>query len=215
MSSIDRNRIVKFLIGEESIPDFESWIYSDTHLESRIGTAFYFDLLAASYTSKDVIDDLKKVILNKHMSDSDFKYWNYLNDSGWFYGRTIKLCKEDYPAVPEVQNAVKILDEFGGLTIVDPRSKENAPITFVEFSDSPGRIQSTSDYGLSNDLILIATTNNDYVNLFVDESNKFYQLDQIVSQDLYKYEGEGFESMMKELLQLEKEEKFEIVGRRK
>jgi len=108
----------------------------------------------------------------------------------------------------ETENAVKIIEEFGGLKFISSDERENWTLTLVEFLDSPSRIQNMSEFGLNKNLVSFATAHNNHIDLFVDENNKFYQLDNVVSENLYEYKGLNFEYMMRELLCLEKENNF-------
>ncbi len=48
MRKTDIDRIFNFLLRKEPINDFESWIYNDADLESKIGGEFYFELINLS-----------------------------------------------------------------------------------------------------------------------------------------------------------------------
>jgi hypothetical protein len=64
------------------------------------------------------------------------------------------------------------------------------------------------EYGLNKNLVCFAMAHNDHINLFVDDNNKYYQLDNVVSENLYEYRGLNFEHMMRQLLQLDKDDNF-------
>lgn len=215
MDEIDKNRILNFLIKKEDIRDFESWVYTTSDLESRVGSELYLELISINYNDKFVRDNLSKVILGNHITKEDFesfKYYKFLENSGWYQNRNIELDRANFPNTPEFKNAVKILNEFGGLKFVSPERRENWTLTIVEFFEAPAGIQNMKEYGLNKNLVCFASVHNSHAYLFVDENNKFYQLDIVVSENLYKFKGLDFKHMMRQLLQLENNDNFEIVG---
>jgi len=213
MEESDKNRILNFLIGNESIRDFESWVYYDANLESRVGGELYFELIEINYKHKNILDNLREVVLGNYITQNDFEYKRVLKDSGWHQNRRIELNLSKVPNTPEIENAVKIIEEFGGLKFISPEKRENWTLTLVEFLDVPCRIQNMTEYGLNKNLVCFATAHNDHIDLFVDENNKFYQLDNVVSEHLYEYKGLDFEHMMRQLLQLDEEDNFEKLGK--
>jgi len=211
MQETDKNRILNFLIGKEKINDFESWVYNDLDLESRIGSELYLELIGINYQDKSVLYNLNRIIRGNYVSHSDFekfKYKSILQDSGWYKNRQIEINLSRIQMTPEIKNAVTIIEEFGGLKFISPEKRENWTLTLVEFLDSPGEIQNMKEYGLNKNLVCFAMAHNDHINLFVDENNKYYQLDNVVSENLYEYKGLNFEHMMKQILQLEKDDNF-------
>ncbi|MCE7991767.1 MAG: hypothetical protein HEP71_07300 [Roseivirga sp.] len=218
MHEADKSRILNFLIRNENVQGFESWIYSDSDLESRLGAAFYFELIQINYKDKGVVDNLRKVVLDSYISRSDFekfKYRNVLQNAGWYENRSIELNLSEPPNTPEIQNAIQIIKEFGGLKFISSYRRDNWTLTLVEFLKAPHGITNMSKYGLDKTLVCFATAHNDHTCLFVDSDNKFYQLDNVVNQNLYEYKGSDFEHMMRQLLELDKEDNFQIVGRKK
>lgn len=214
MQETDKNRILNFLIGHERIQDFESWVYYDNDLESRIGKELYFELMNINYRDKKILANLRKVVLGNYIPLIDYNYKRILQDAGWHENRRIEVKSSNVPNTPEIENALKIIEEFGGLKFISPEKVGNWTLTLVEFLEAPCSAQSMIQYGLCKNLVCFATTHNDHSALFVDDSNKFYQLDDVIGEDLYKYKGLNFEHMMMELLQLEVKDNFEIVGRR-
>jgi hypothetical protein len=211
MQETDKDKILNFLIGKETIVDFESWVYNDPDLESRVGSELYFELIGINYHDKFILENIRRIVLGNYISHDDFerfKYKSALQDSGWHQDRRIKVNLSDFPKSPEIESAVKIIEEFGGLKFISPEKRENWTLTLVEFLYSPGRIQNMNEYGLDKNLVCFATAHNDHIDLFVDENNKFYQLDNVVSENLYEYKGLNFEHMMRELLKLVKDDNF-------
>lgn len=211
MLETDKDRILNFLIRKQNINDFESWVYNDPYLESRIGSDLYFELIAINYKDKFVIDNLNKIVLGNYVSHTDFenfKYKSILQDSGWYKNRQIEINLSGIQMTSEIKNAVTIIEEFGGLKFISPEKWENWTLTLVEFLEYPGEIQNMKEYGLNKNLVCFANAHNDHINLFVDENNKYYQLDNVVSENLYEYRGLNFEHMMRQLLQLDKDDNF-------
>ncbi|GAB5530004.1 MAG: hypothetical protein Roseis3KO_17810 [Roseivirga sp.] len=218
MQEPDKDRILNFLTRNETIRDFESWVYHTPGLESRVGSQLYSELIEPDYKDKFVIDHLSSIIIGNYISRDDFerfKYISVLQDSGWYPNRRIKVNLSRGSNTPEMKNAVKIIEEFGGLKFVSPDKRENWTPTLVEFLEVPIKVRKMIEYGLNKNLVCFATAHNDHINLFVDEDNQFYQLDNVVAENLYQYKGHDFEQMMRQLLRLNEEDKFEIVGRKR
>lgn len=214
MQKTDKDRILNFLIGNETIHDFESWVYNAPDLASRVGSELYLELIGINYHDKFVLDNLSKIILGRYISPEDFgrfKYKSVLQDGGWYQNRRIELKLPTAPNSPEMKHAEKIIEEFGGLKFTHPERKENWTLTLVEFLEAPGRIENMSKYGLNKNLVCFAEAHNGHIDLFVDEFNNYYQLDNVVAENLYRYDGPNFEQMMRELLELEKADNFNII----
>lgn len=211
MQETEKNRILKFLIGKEIVKDFESWVYNNHDLESRVGSDLYLELIGINYNDKFIIDNFRRIVIGDFISQDDFQNYRYksvLKDSGWYENRQIEINLSRIQMTPEIKNAVTIIEEFGGLKFISPEKRDNWTLTLVEFLDSPGEIENMKEYGLDKNLVCFAMAHNDHINLFVDENNKFYQLDNVVSENIYEYKGLDFEHMMRELLCLEKEDNF-------
>ena len=95
MQESDKKRILNFLTGNETVKDFEAWLYYDSELESRIGSKFYFEIITIDYRLPlNVIYDIIMFILGKHINHEDFKWFKYykiLLDSGWKAGRKVNV----------------------------------------------------------------------------------------------------------------------------
>ncbi len=218
MQETDKNRILNFLVGNESTDDFQSWVYHDSDLESRIGADLYFELIDTDYKDKSVLYNLRKVVLGNYIPENDFenfKYITVLQDSGWYQNRSIDLNLSKLAKTPAIQNAVNTIKEFGGLKFISQGKKEHRALSLLQFLEAPGEIENMREYGLNKRLVCFAVAHNDYVNLFVDEDNRFYKLDNVVAENLYEYKGLDFKQMMRELLELEEKDNFQIVGRKK
>jgi len=85
---------------------------------------------------------------------------------------------------------------------------ENWTLTLVEFFNAPYRPENMKKYGLNKNLVCFALAHNAHIYLFVDDNNRFYQLDNVVGEYLYEYKGLNFEQMMRELLEFDKEDNF-------
>lgn len=161
-----------------------------------------------------MIDKLHDIIIGNYVSLTEFenfKYKSILQDSGWHQNRQIEINLSGVQMTPEVKNAVRIIEEFGGLKFLSPEQRDNWTFTLVEFLNSPGKIQNMQKYGLNKNLVSFATAHNNHIDLFVDENKQYYLLDNVVSKNLYEYRGQNFEHMMRELLQMEKEDNFHII----
>ncbi len=135
MSEPDIDRILNFLIGNEPIKEFESWVYNDVELEERIGEQFYYELIEVNYNDKSILFNLNKAIIGKFVSDNDFedfKYKDRLLSVGWYPDRKIEVKLTKSQNRPEIQNALKIIEEFGGLKFISPFKRKDWVLTLVE-----------------------------------------------------------------------------------
>jgi len=218
MQETDIDRILNFLNGNEPSHEFESWVYNNTNLENSIGGELYFELIEINYKDKFVLDNLKRIVLGNYVSQDhfeNFKYKNILLNAGWHPNRKIEVNLSKVPNTPEIQNASEIIEKFGGLKFISPDKRENWSLTLVEFLKVPYVGCDMSKYGFNKKLACFATAHNDHIDLFVDADNKFYQLDNVVSENLYEFKGQNFYQMMRQLLELNDEDNFEIIGRNK
>jgi len=121
---------------------------------------------------------------------------------GWFKERKLNLDPTQFSNSIENQNALKILEEYGGLRFISPEKREEWTLTLVEFPLDTFDLE-VKDFGLDKTLTRFATAHNDHIDLFVDRNNVFYQLDNVVSDTLYEYKSQTFEHLMRELLKIE------------
>jgi hypothetical protein len=94
MLETDKDRILNFLIGKEKLNDFESWVYNDPDLESRVGGELYFELISVNYKDKFALDNLNRIIIGNYVAHTDFEYFKYksiLKDSGWHKNRHLEI----------------------------------------------------------------------------------------------------------------------------
>ena len=218
MQETDKIKILNFLLRVESIKEFETWIYNEHNLESRIDSELYQELLGFNYNDKFAIDKLSRFILGKYISEDDFekfKYESFLRNSGWHPNRRINIELSEAEHSSEIKNAIKILEEFGNLKLNSPNKRNNSILTYIQFFDKPGAIENMKKFGLNENLVCFAQAHNGHIDLFVDKNNKFYQLDNVVCEDLYEYTGLGFEHMMKELIELKNVNNFRKIGNHK
>lgn len=206
MNDSDINRILNFFLGNEKQSEFEQWLYTDSDLESRIGSELYFDLVDHNYQKRDIVHEVKKSVLDKYISREvfkTFKYCSVLKKGGWFEGRKIEVDSTKIPETPGLNNAIKIIEEFGGLTFNSLREVDYWTPKIVEFPNKPGEVKTMHQYGINKELICFAFADHGDLSLYVDECNSFYSLDNIASIDLYEYKGYNFEEMMYSLLGIE------------
>jgi hypothetical protein len=217
MRESDIKRILNFLTGNETVQEFESWIYEDTELESRIGSEFYFELININYKTKDFIDNASKALLNKHISHEEFKrfkYYKILQESGWTPNRKIDLNLRSSIDTSVGENALKIIGEFGGLELTSVYEANYWTPRNIQFQMTPDRIINVKEYGINKDLICFASIDDGNSALYVDEINNFYQLDDIANVDLYRFKDRDFIEMMQSLLGLEEQDNFQLVGKK-
>lgn len=217
MKGSDKNRVLNFFIGNEPIHEFESWVYTNTDLEERIGSQLYFELINVNYKDKFVLDELKRNVLGNYISQDDFesfKYENVLRSAGWIPNRKIEVDISKVPNNKETKNALKIIEEFGGLKFVLKGRPDNQSLTLIEFLTEPGKCYNMSKYGVSKKLVCFASAHNDHIDLFVDKDNNYYQLDNVVGEDLYVFKDLSFTHLMRQLLELDEEDNFIKIGKR-
>ena len=218
MQASDKDRILNFLVGNEPIKQFESWVYETTDLEQRVGKELYLELIEINYNDKFILDNLFKIIVNDYISNDyfeDFKLKNALLNVGWYQGRKIEIDRSKFTNSLETQNAIKIIEEYGGLKFVSPEKRENWSLTLIEFLKKPYENCNMGKYGLNKNLVCFATAHNDHIDIFVDADSNFYHLDNVVSEVLYQFNGYDFNHLLQEFLKPNYEDKFESVGKLK
>jgi hypothetical protein len=212
MKGNDKDRILNFLIGNDSVADFESWLYNESDLEIRLGSELYNELIGLNFNDKFVLNNLSKLILDNYMTIDDFETWNYyriLKDSGWHQGRTIELSKSMLKKTSINKIAANILREFGGLEICSTDKSVHNHQTLVDFNINPISTD-MSKYGFDKEMSYFASAHDHNMYLYVDENDKYY-MDNIAGDKLYAYTGLNFEQMMKELLRITDEDKFHSI----
>jgi len=197
-------------MGNEGVEHFESWVYSTKNLESSIDADTYIELISFNYKERDAIHRLKKIVVGSIISQQeydDFEYEMILRKAGWFSDRKIDNNNQGTRKTPAFENASRIAEEFGGLKYT---SKNN--YILIKFFERPPFVENVKKFGLDKNIACFASTEKDHVDLYVDDQNQFYSLDNVVIEDLYMYKGSGFKQMMRELLRLDDADNFEKVG---
>ena len=215
MVESDKQRIFNFLIGNTPFKEFESWLYGDAELESRIGTDFHFDLIEIDYRTKHCIYEANQKLLGKYISSlelKNFKYQKVLEGAGWFHGRKIELTVKSKKLKSELLNAREILSEFGGLELISPYKPNYWTPRNIIFPETIKGSLPGAKYGLNKSLICIAHIDDDNSALYVDDENNYYQLDAIAANDLFKFKGKEFPNLLQNLFGLDEQENFELVG---
>lgn len=214
MNNSDKERILNLLIGNESISEFELWLYTSPNLELRMGENLYFKLIDVNYNCKNVLSTISNILLGHYIPLNalfHFKYQYILKKAGWYPNRKIEVPLTHFSYLPEMQNAIKIIEEFGGLKLIKSTTKEHV-FTHVEFLKKPEHYN-LSRFGLNKSLVCFAATHNNHSGLFVDANHEFYQLDQIVGKDLYIFNGSNFDEMMCEILQITQKTSLKVIAR--
>ena len=67
--------IYQFFIGERSLTELESWIYSKAELESFIGSENYLELISLDFTKNSTKLDAEKIFRNS-VKDADYLNWS-------------------------------------------------------------------------------------------------------------------------------------------
>lgn len=206
----DRDRILNFLLGNEKAPNFEAWIYHDKSLESRLDNDLYFELIYADYQDNSVKESLSKLIIGDYITEAEFEHFkliDQLKKSGWYENRKVEIALPEVSVTNEIKNAQNILSEFGGLKLISSENwTDNWTLTLLEFVESISVIESMEMYGVNKKMVLFACAHNRHINLYVDNENKFFYLDNVVSENLYVHKGQNIHDLIRDLLQQEYEE---------
>ncbi len=215
MEESSRERILEFLIGNIPAREFESWLYKDLELESRIGSDFHFDLMDIDYRDKNSDLIATKKLLGKHINPlelKNFKYLKVLEQAGWFHGRKTEQTIQNKKLKPELKNALDILSEFGGLELIIPYRADYWTPRNIIFPDTIERVCNGTKYGLDKSLICFAHIDDYNSALYVDEENNYYQLDDIANIDLFRFKGKKFSEMLQNVIGLDEQGNFELIG---
>ena len=217
MKDADKQKILKFLTGKLLPLEFESWVFEETELESRIRTEVYEDLIAFNYKNKDIIHVARKSLVDKYISEEElkeFQFINVLKQAGWSKGRSEKSVNEKLKMLPIMKNAFEIISEYGGLKLNRLFEAKYWTPRNIEFLDNILESMNVEEYGINKFLIQFASIDDGNSTLFVDDENNFYQLDSISSVELYRFKEKNFNKLMFNLLGMEDKYNFEFVGRK-
>ncbi|MBD0404631.1 SUKH-3 domain-containing protein [Flammeovirga sp. EKP202] len=215
MEEADKRKILNFLSGNVSVKEFESWVYNNSELESRLGSDCFFDLINVDFNDKDSVYATKSPLLGKCIDLEElknFKYHRTLEQAGWFDGRKMKNAVETKNLQPELKHAWNILSEFGGLELITTYESDYWTPRNIKFPETVERINNGASYGLDKQLICFANIDDYNSALYVDDENNYYQLDDIESIKLYQFKGVEFSKMIQNLLGIDEEGKFELIG---
>ncbi|HLO53634.1 MAG TPA: SUKH-3 domain-containing protein [Saprospiraceae bacterium] len=215
MKDSDKEKILNLLIGKENTKDFESWVFKNSDLESSLGNELYLELISSNYNDMCLLHNLKQIILENFISEEEyysFKYKSVLQDSGWYPKRRIDVDLSKFEKTDEMQNAFKIIEEFGGLKLNSTDKFDVREITIIDFFETPAYFKNMKEYGLNINLVCFAWVENSYIDILVDKNYNFYQMDNVVSENLYKYIGPNYEQMLKDFLFFDYNENFQKVG---
>ncbi len=204
-----------FMIGNISVREFESWLYEDQALESKIGFEFYFDLIDIDYRDKDSAYIANKKLLGKHIDPlelKNFKYQKVLKQAGWFQGRKTERTIKSEKFKREIKNALDIIAEYGGLELISPYKAHYWTPRDIIFPETIERVCHGAKYGLDKPLICFANIDDYNSALYVDDENNYYQLDDIANIDLLRFKGKEFSKMLQNLIGLDEQTNFELVG---
>jgi hypothetical protein len=78
MTDSTKIKFYNVLTGKTSLKDFETWIYSDSDLESEIGTSNYMDLVSFGFNDKNANEKINSIIGNI-INNGDFERWKITN----------------------------------------------------------------------------------------------------------------------------------------
>lgn len=78
MTDNTKIKFCDFLTGKTSLNDFETWIYSNSALESEIGSDNYMDLVSFDFNDKNAYEKINSIIENI-INIGDFERWKIMN----------------------------------------------------------------------------------------------------------------------------------------
>ncbi|WP_157491382.1 hypothetical protein [Flammeovirga sp. SJP92] len=207
-----KRKILDFLSGNIAVKEFESWLYNNCDLESRLGSDCFFDLINIDFNNQDCVYETKLALLGKYIDVEELKNFNYqisLKQAGWFKGRKSQQNIDTTNLKPELKHAWDIILEFGGLELIRTSSPDYWTPRNIVFPETIERIKNGAEYGINKELVCFAYIDDYNAVLYVDDEKNYYQLDDIVSLELYQLKGETFSKMIQNLLGFDEETKFE------
>lgn len=213
MKENDKDILFGFLNGDVSTEAFEQWLYYAPGIEERLGNEFYFELIDTNYRNKQVRHELKKIVFQNYITTDDFNEWKLhalLKKPGWFKDRNLEINNSSFPNIQAFENALSIINEFGGLKFNSSEGNEEWTPTLLEFLSEPYE-KNPEEFEINNSLVCFAYTHNAHGFLYVDGNNNYYT-DNIAGDFLYKYTEPNFDQLLKEILQLVDEDNFEKVA---
>lgn len=83
MKDSTKKKFYGFLTGKINLKDFETWIYSESALESEIGSGAYMDLVSLDFNERNVYEKLNSIISNV-INKGDFETWMISDKLGDF-----------------------------------------------------------------------------------------------------------------------------------
>jgi hypothetical protein len=69
-----KHKFFEFLNGQESISNFENWVYETSTLEAALGAENYFDLISFDFAKRDSKSEIDR-ILRRHIDLSEYNTW--------------------------------------------------------------------------------------------------------------------------------------------
>ncbi|BDD03975.1 SUKH-3 domain-containing protein [Aureibacter tunicatorum] len=215
MQQPDKDRILGLLIGKMPVREFESWLFKDLELESRIGSDMYFDLIDIDYRDSNSSCIVSQTLMGKHIDPvelKDFKYHKVLEQAGWYHGRKTEQTVTSKKLTPELKNARDILTEFGGLELISPYKCDYWTPRNICFPETIERLSHGVKYGLDKPLICFAHIDDFNSALYIDDENNYYLLDDIANIDLFRFKGNELSTLLQNLMGLDEQGNFELTG---
>lgn len=73
-----KRKFFEFLNGQESISNFENWVYETTILEEALGADSYFDLISFNFAKKDSKYEIDRM-LRRYIDLDEYNTWKLKN----------------------------------------------------------------------------------------------------------------------------------------
>ena len=211
MKEIDKQKILLLITGYLNPIDFESWVFKETDLEKRIELELYHDLISLNYAEKDIIDSVKKIIVDKHIELEEVKYFQLnkmFEEAKVSTNNSLEKNIEFFNLTQLEKKAAEIISEYSGIVLTKKVSANYWTPKNIEFLSE---IHSSINV---NDFIQFAYIDDCNSSLYIDIENYYYQLDNISSLSLYKFKEKDFKKLMINILGFDEKDRFEIVGRK-